>query len=66
MKFQKMCCTNRRQSNKSVINRYRVVPSFEVCEKHCWEEDEDDNGWKQVNCDLTDQTELRWHPITIC
>lgn len=44
-KFNKENFTNGCQCDKSVINRYRIIPSLEVSEQHCGEEDEDDNRW---------------------
>lgn len=54
------------QCDKSVVNRYCVVPAFEVCEKQGREKDENHDSWQQVHSNLPNQIHPWRHPVVIC
>lgn len=42
------------QCDKSIVDRDGVIPFFEVSKQHGRKEDENDDGWHQVENDLSD------------
>lgn len=56
------CC----ECNEGIVDRYCVFPPLEIGEQAGGKEDEDNHGWHEVECDLTNEIKLHWNPVPVC